>query len=190
VRQTKNCSKIVKDLLNFSRSDKSVIANFNIDEAVQEVLGVIEHTFLLNQVVVHHEYNHEIDLIMRGDKEKIKQVLINLLNNAFDAVNVNGNIVVKTKLVKDKSKNIQNKIEISISDTGHGIERKNINKIFEPFYTTKAPDQGTGLGLSVTFGIIKEHNGTIKAFSPSISGKNKDKGTQFIIALPCNLNYI
>jgi len=168
---------------------KSVISEFDINEAVKEVLGVIEHTFRLNQVVVQHEYNKKIDLIMKGDKEKIKQVFINLLNNALDAVKENGNILIETKSVIAISGKTQNGIEISISDTGHGIERDNIDKIFEPFYTTKGPDKGTGLGLSVTFGIIKEHNGTIKAFSPSISGRNKNKGTQFIIALPCDLNY-
>ena len=189
VRQTKNCSKIVKDLLNFSRSGKSVIFKFDINEAVKEVLDVIGHTFHLNQVVVQHEYDKENDLIMKGDKEKIKQVFINLLNNALDAVKANGSIIVETKQVKEISGKTQDGIEVSISDTGHGIDRENIDKIFEPFYTTKGPDKGTGLGLSVTFGIIKEHNGTIKAFSPSISGENKDKGTQFIIALPCDLHY-
>ena len=189
VRQTKNCSKIVADLLKFSRSGKSVITRFDINEAVKEVLGVVEHTFSLNQVVVLHEYDKKTDLSMNGDKEKIKQVLINLLNNAFDAVKKNGSIVVETKPVKVLSEKNQQEIQISISDTGHGIDRENIDKIFEPFYTTKGPDKGTGLGLSVTFGIIKEHNGSIKVFSPSLSGKNRGQGTQFIIALPCDLNY-
>ncbi len=189
VRQTKNCSKIVADLLNFSRPGKSVITRFDINEAVKEVLGVVEHTFSLNQVVVLHEYDKKLDLFMKGDKEKIKQVLINLLNNAFDAVKKNGSIVVETKLVKDVSEKNREVIQISISDTGHGIDRADIDKIFEPFYTTKAPDKGTGLGLSVTFGIIKEHNGSIKVFSPSRSGKNRGEGTQFIIALPCDLIY-
>ena len=189
VRQTKNCSKIVADLLNFSRTGKSVITRFDINEAVKEVLGVVEHTFSLNQVVVLHEYDKNTDLFMKGDKEKIKQVLINLLNNAFDAVKKNGSILIETKQVQALSEKNQKEIQISISDTGHGINRENIDKIFEPFYTTKGPDKGTGLGLSVTFGIIKEHNGSIKAFSPSLSGKNRDLGTQFIIALPCDLNY-
>jgi len=189
VRQTKNCSKIVADLLKFSRSGKSIITRFDINEAVKEVLVVVEHTFSLNQVVVLHEYDKKTDLSMNGDKEKIKQVLINLLNNSFDAVKKNGSIVVKTKQAKTLSEKNQKEIQISISDTGHGIDRENIDKIFEPFYTTKSPDKGTGLGLSVTFGIIKEHNGSIKAFSPSLSGKNMGQGTQFIIALPCDLNY-
>ncbi|MCP4670327.1 MAG: PAS domain S-box protein [Desulfobacula sp.] len=189
VRQTKNCSKIVADLLKFSRSGKSIITRFDINEAVKEVLGVVEHTFSLNQVIVLHEYDKKIDLLMNGDKEKIKQVLINLLNNAFDAVKKNGSIVVETKSVKSVSEKTQKGIQITISDTGHGIDGADIDKIFEPFYTTKSPDKGTGLGLSVTFGIIKEHNGSIKVFSPPLSGKNRGQGTQFIIALPCDLNY-
>ncbi len=189
VRQTKNCSKIVADLLKFSRSGKSVITKFDINEAVKEVLEVVEHTFSLSQVVVLHDYDNKTDLSMNGDKEKIKQVLINLLNNAFDAVKKNGSIVVEAKPVKAPSENNLKEIQISISDTGHGIDRANIDKIFEPFYTTKGPDKGTGLGLSVTFGIIKEHGGSIKVFSPSLSGKNRGQGTQFIIALPCDLKY-
>ena len=185
VRQTKNCSKIVADLLNFSRSSKSVIFQFDINTAVKEVLGVIEHTFSLNQVAVEHEYDKEDDLFIKGDKEKIKQVFINLLNNALDAVKKNGSILIKTGLDKNKSG-----VEISVSDTGPGIAGKDIDKIFEPFYTTKGPDRGTGLGLSVTFGIIKEHKGSMKVFSPSINGKNRGKGTQFIIILPSDLNHI
>jgi two-component system NtrC family sensor kinase len=98
-------------------------------------------------------------------------------------------LVVETKPVKAVSEKNKEAIQISISDTGHGIGRADIDKIFEPFYTTKGPDKGTGLGLSVTFGIIKEHNGSIKVFSPSRSGKNRGEGTQFIIALPCDLIY-
>ncbi|MBC2705399.1 ATP-binding protein [Desulfobacula sp.] len=182
VKQTKICSKIVADLLNFSRSGKSIITEFNINEAIEEVLGVVEHTFSLNHVMVKYEY-HKEPLLMKGDKEKIKQVFINLLNNAFDAIEENGSIFVNTGIGE-----IQNEIQVSISDTGIGIAKENISKIFEPFYTTKSPDKGTGLGLSVTFGIIKEHNGRIKVFSPPLSGKKEDGGTQFIVVLPSGLN--
>ena len=184
VKQTKNCSKIVKDLLNFSRSSQSIISEFDVNEAIKEVLGVVEHTFGLSHVLVKHKY-HRSSLLMKGDKEKIKQVFINLLNNAFDAVKENGSICVNTEPGEN-----QGEIKISISDTGHGISKENISKIFEPFYTTKAPDKGTGLGLSVTFGIIKEHNGTIKVFSPPLSGKKDEQGTQFVVVLPSGLNSV
>ncbi len=181
-KQTKVCSRIVADLLNFSRSSQSVISNFNINEAIQEVIGILEHTFSLNHVVIKHEYNGT-PLLMKGDKEKIKQVFINLLNNAFDAIGENGSIYIKTE-----TGITENEIKISIRDTGKGILEADIKKIFEPFYTTKGPDKGTGLGLSVTFGIIKEHNGIIKAFSPPLSGKSKEHGTEFIVMLPSGLN--
>ncbi|MBW2654182.1 MAG: HAMP domain-containing histidine kinase, partial [Deltaproteobacteria bacterium] len=175
-------SKIVADLLNFSHSSESNIIVFNINDAIEEVLGVAEHTFSLNHVMVKHEY-HKDPLLMKGDKGKIKQVLINLLNNAFAAIGKNGSIFVTTGIGKT-----QNEIKVSVSDTGIGIAKENISKIFEPFYTTKSPDQGTGLGLSVTFGIIKEHNGTIEVYSPPLSGNKKDEGTQFIVTLPSGLN--
>jgi PAS domain S-box-containing protein len=181
-KQTKLCSKIVVDLLNFSRSSQKNITKFNINEAIKEVLSMVEHTFSLNHVIVKHEYDKN-PLLMQGDKEKLKQVFINLLNNAFDAIKENGSIFINSGFGKTQSE-----IKISISDTGCGISKDNIKKIFEPFYTTKGPDQGTGLGLSVTFGIIKEHNGTINVYSPPLSGKKEGNGTQFIVVLPTGLN--
>ena len=182
VKQTKACSRIVADLLRFSRSGTSIITDFDINEALEEVLGVLRHNFNLNHIALTREYAVS-PLLMKGDKEKIKQVFINLLNNASDAIKENGSICIKTGTGMT-----ENEIKISISDTGKGIPEKNIKKIFEPFYTTKDPDQGTGLGLSVTFGIIKEHKGIIKAFSPPLSGENKEHGTEFVVMLPSGLN--
>jgi len=174
VKQTKNCSRIVKDLLNFSHSSKSIISKFDINHAIAEVISVVDHTFRLNHVIVEHQH-YEPSLFMKGDKEKLKQVFINLLNNAFDAIKQKGRICVRTWKTESK-------IKISISDTGHGIDTEDIRKIFEPFYTTKGPDKGTGLGLSVTFGIVKEHKGTINVFSPPLS--TETQGTEFIVELP------
>jgi two-component system, NtrC family, sensor kinase len=182
VKQTKNCSRIVADLLNFSRSTESTISEFDMNQAIEEVLGMVEHTFGLNHVRVRRGY-HPHPLWVKGDKEKLKQVILNLLNNAFDAVQTNGSIWVTTEYAKQASK-----LKMSISDSGCGISKENINKIFEPFYTTKGPDKGTGLGLSVTFGIIKEHKGSIKVYSPPLSGKKEEGGTQFMVTLPVYLN--
>ncbi len=183
VKQTRICSKIVADLLSFSRSRENIISEFDIHDAIDEVLDVLLHTFGLNHVVVKRDY-YLSPLKMRGDKEKLKQVCINLLNNAFDAIEKNGIISIQTGLGT-----VDSEIMISISDTGHGITRENIRKIFEPFYTTKGPDKGTGLGLSVTFGIIKEHNGSIDVFSPPVSATDDQvRGTQFVVSLPTGLN--
>ncbi len=178
VKQTRICSKIVADLLSFSRSSQRIITTFDMNGAIEEVLDVMEHTFGLNHVVVERVYDQP-ELWIKGDKEKLKQVCVNLLNNAFDAIEENGTIQVKTG-----PGTAENEIRIVISDTGHGIAKADMKKLFEPFYTTKGPDRGTGLGLSVTFGIIKEHNGTIEVFSPPLSGIKMDKGTSFVVTLP------
>jgi len=185
VKQTRICSKIVADLLSFSRSRESIISEFDINGAIDEVLEVVGHTFGLHHVKIHRFYYPDTLKIM-GDKEKIKQVCINLLNNACDAIEQDGVISIHTDLKTEAQE-----ISISISDTGHGISRESIAKIFEPFYTTKGPDRGTGLGLSVTFGIIKEHNGCIEVFSPPSSSLESDapgQGTQFVVTLPTGLN--
>ncbi|WDP89003.1 MAG: PAS domain-containing protein [Desulfobacter sp.] len=182
VKQTKICSKIVKDLLSFSRSNKSVVTDFDVHGALEEVIAVVEHTFSLNHVSIHRGF-HGAPLSMKGDKEKIKQVFINLLNNAFDAIDTHGKIYVTTGSVKSGRE-----IRISFIDTGCGIKKDNLVKIFEPFYTTKGPDKGTGLGLSVTFGIIKEHRGRIKAYSPPKTDKTLARGTQFVVFLPTDSN--
>lgn len=177
VKQTKICAKIVKDLLNFSRSGESVTSHFDIHTALEEVIEVVEHTFSLNHVTIHPSF-HPSPLYLNGDKEKIKQVFINLLHNAFDAIDSNGKIFVGTGEEEQGRK-----MKISVTDTGCGIDKKNLQKIFDPFYTTKGPDKGTGLGLSVTFGIIKEHKGKIKAYSPP-SDKSLSQGTEFVVLLP------
>ena len=177
VKQTKICAKIVKDLLNFSRSSESVVSHFDIHTALEEVIDVVEHTFGLNHVTIRRNF-HPSPLYLKGDMEKIRQVFINLFNNAFDAIGSNGEIFVDTGEAEPGSQ-----MKISVTDTGCGIDKKNLQKIFDPFYTTKGPGKGTGLGLSVTFGIIKEHKGKIEAYSPP-SDKSLSQGTEFVVRLP------
>ncbi len=183
-KHSKICSRIVADLLGFSRRIKSTITEFDIHPAINDVLKVVEHTFVLDHVIIEKEYSQKLPFV-KGDKEKIKQVFMNLLNNAFDAIARNGKICIKTFL-DHKNQNIV----ITIADTGKGILLKHINKLFDPFFTTKDVGKGTGLGLSVTFGIIKEHGGTITAKSRHIARETQtpwvyDKyNTIFIITLP------
>ena len=110
--------------MNQKGQSESIVSELDINAAIEEVLAVIEHTFNLNHVIVQHEY-HKYPLLVKGDKEKLKQVFINLLNNAFDAIKENGSICVNTGTGKT-----ENEIEISISDTGLGIAKENISKIF------------------------------------------------------------
>ena len=107
------------------------------------------------------------------DEQMIEQVLINLIMNAKYAIGSKGIITLRTE--KDKS---QTKAIIQVSDTGCGINKKNISRIFDPFFTTKPTGEGTGLGLSVSYGIIKNHGGEIHVLSQNGQGAN------FTIELP------
>ena len=195
-KHSKICSRIVADLLRFSRRIQSTITQFDIHHAIDDVLNMVEHTFTLDYVTIEKKYGQNLPPI-KGDEEKIKQVFINLLNNAFDAIGKNGRVSIRTSF---DSKN--HSLVITIADTGTGILLKNLNKLFDPFFTTKGVGKGTGLGLSVTFGIIEEHGGTIQVDSRPIESKPiesrqvsnetpwpyDDYNTIFIITLPISKN--
>ena len=107
------------------------------------------------------------------DEKKIKQVLLNLIMNARHAVGHQGTITLSTELDTDI-----NRVFIKVKDSGHGIEKQHHTSIFDPFFTTKPTGEGTGLGLSVSYGIIKSHGGDI--FVESEPGK----GSLFTVVLP------
>ncbi len=182
-RQAKICRRIVADLLAFSRHTESSVGLVDINQAIEEVVTVLEHTFGLEQIAIRRDYGPDVSRL-RGDREKIKQVFINLLSNARDAIGKGGTITIVTRLDREIGK-----IRIIVADTGGGIAPENLDRIFDPFYTTKPVDKGTGLGLSVSFGIIKEHNGSIEVESPPSSGTRRAAGldavgTAFIIQFP------
>ncbi|MGD9333735.1 MAG: PAS domain-containing protein [Desulfobacterales bacterium] len=181
-KQAKICRKIVADLLRFSRPMESIVTPLDINQSIEEVVAVVEHTFKLERVIIERNYGVSLPPVM-GDKEKLKQVFVNLLNNAYDAIGSDGVISLTTRFNKHN-----NEVIISVADTGTGIASENMEKIFDPFFTTKGVGKGTGLGLSVTFGIIKEHGGTIEVQSPAQLANEKngvDKpGAVFIIHLP------
>lgn len=186
-RQAKICRKIVSDLLGFSRSTESTMGEMDLNETIVEVTSLVGHTFGLNRVKIVQDLDLDIPPI-EGDRERLKQVWMNLLNNAFDAIGEEGYIIIQTKLCSHRRR-----VVVTIADTGPGISPRDMNKIFDPFFTTKSVGKGTGLGLSVSFGIIKDHSGRISAFSPVPPEFQKrgdhsliapGTGTVFLIELP------
>ncbi|MBW1707748.1 MAG: PAS domain-containing protein [Deltaproteobacteria bacterium] len=178
-KQCKICRRIVSDLLRFSRHTESTVTSLDVNQSIEEVVSVVEHTFKLDRVEIERDYYSNLPPI-KGDREKLKQVFVNLLNNAYDAIGTDGTISIITGFEKEGDE-----IVVSVFDTGMGIPPE---KIFDPFFTTKPVDKGTGLGLSVTFGIIDEHGGRIEVESPPSSARKHEgedaKGTVFIIHLP------
>lgn len=186
-KQVKICRRIVADLLSFSRIAESRKELLDVNGTILEVCKLVEHIFSQHWVTI--DINLQADLpVIEGDREKLKQVWLNLLNNAFEAIGENGTIWVRSTLCPSG-----HHILISVADTGSGIQPEHLSKIFDPFFSTKAPGVGTGLGLAVSYGIIQEHQGRMVVTSPrpdcasrsadQSAGKNCP-GTLFVVKLP------
>lgn len=161
---------IVLGLRNFARTDEEMTQAFNVNEGLDSTLNLLGGE-LKNKVRVHKEYR-EVPLL-NCNINQMKQVFMNILNNACQAIADDGDIFLSTEYLNDSKK-----VRIKIQDTGMGIAKDNLEKIFDPFYTTKSVGEGTGLGLSISYGIIKSHGGQISVES------QVGKGTLFIIELP------
>jgi len=171
-KHTRHCKSIVEDLLNFARTSAPKKELCDIHVIIDEVIHFVQQHGSPADVQFQKSYDAQIVQLL-VDEKKIKQVLINLIMNAKHAVGPQGLITVTTRKDDRKAKAI-----IQVSDNGCGIEKKNISRIFDPFFTTKPTGEGTGLGLSVSYGIIKNHGGDIYVES------KKGRGATFNVELP------
>ncbi|MDA8418739.1 MAG: ATP-binding protein, partial [Desulfobacteraceae bacterium] len=140
-----------------SRQTKSNLVSVNLNAAIEAVVVSFEETSLRGVIDIVRDYDPDLPALT-VDEEKIRRLFTNLLINAQQAMEKGGEIRIKTKYDRDK-----NGVRVTITDTGDGIPEEIREKIFEPFFTTKQPGQGTGLGLAVSYGIVKEHGGEILA---------------------------
>ena len=168
-------SRITKDLLTFSRENTPALEEIDLAQVINETLSLVDHIFSLKQVRIVRNFSPDLPKV-KVDSNQMKQVFINLLTNAAEAMSEGGTITIAA----DSSKNIHNKkiVRIVIIDTGCGISKGDKQRAFDPFYTTKKKSGGTGLGLSVVKGIIEKHKGDIRIES------ELGKGTSVIIDLP------
>jgi two-component system, NtrC family, sensor kinase len=186
-KQAKVCRKIVADLLGFSRQAESAKIEMCFNNSLMEAVTLVRHAFSLDMTEIATDLDERMPIIY-GDPEKLKQVWINLLANARDAMGGRGG----TLLVRSRLFAKEQKVMAWFADTGPGIQAGNQSRIFDPFFTTKPVGQGTGLGLSVSFGIIKDHGGSISVQSPVPEGffdaldpgEKAGPGSVFIVDLP------
>ncbi|HMK33898.1 MAG TPA: ATP-binding protein [Desulfomonilaceae bacterium] len=171
-KHARNCKTVVEDLLKFARSTTTRKDPVRVNECLDEVVSLLAHQFELDNVTVIKSLSLDLPEII-ADGEKLKQVFMNLLMNARHAIAGKGVISIRTEPGA-----ADNHVRITISDTGCGIPGEFIGKIFDPFFTTKPVGEGTGLGLSVSYGIIQDHNGTIEV--ESVPGE----GSTFTVSLP------
>lgn len=165
---------IVLGLRNFSRLDEAQLKEIDICNAIDNTLDLLKGE-IKNRIQVHKQY--EPVSKVQCYASQINQVLMNLLSNAVQAIHGQGQIWISVIPLK-AGVNSPGRVQISIQDSGSGMDPKVMEKIFEPFYTTKNIGQGTGLGLSISYGIIENHGGDIQVRS------QKDIGTEFVITIP------
>jgi PAS domain S-box-containing protein len=173
-RQTFRASEIVNNLLNFSRTSGTEFANVDINKVITDTLALLEHQFKVAKITVESDLTPVISPI-QGNAGRLQQVFLNLFLNAKDAMTGGGKLTVATTNGEV--------VSVRVSDTGSGIAPEHIQRIYDPFFTTKASakegqTRGTGLGLSVTYGIIQEHAGKIRVES------NPGSGTTFALDFP------
>ena len=166
--QTTKVSKITSNILKHSKKTEKEFSQISLNKVIEESLQIFDPILKKKNITLVKDFKIKDSLIL-GDAYNIDQVLTNLFNNAIDSLGDNGELKITLE------KNTENKIRIKVTDNGEGIDSKNLDQIFSPFFTTKEKDKGTGLGLYIVKNICKNHNADIKCES------EKGKGTTFII---------
>lgn len=169
--ETRRCNEIIGNLMQFSRQEKGEHSRISVNTVVEKSIAIVDHQLSLKNVRIESNLADNIPDVS-GNANQLQQVLMNLMINAQQAIGEEGGMVDLATFVNGDS------VLITVSDTGPGVEADVAEKIFEPFYTTKAAGQGTGLGLSVTYGIIQDHRGKISV------ERAESGGAKFVITLP------
>ena len=170
--QADRCKKIVSGLLNFARQNKVFLQEISVPDLVTQSLRSVRIPEAITVDVQHDDAELTVEL----DRDQMIQVLANLINNAVEAMPEGGDLAVRTATTSQH-------VLLSVTDTGCGISKENLNKVFEPFFTTKAMGKGTGLGLPVTYGIVKMHRGEIRVESNADPAAGPT-GCTFTVMLP------
>jgi PAS domain S-box-containing protein len=171
-------SRIIRNLLDFARQSEPAIRPVELNKVVEAALLLVGHQISLENIKLEKKLDTHLPLIL-ADFDKIQQVLINIIMNAIQAMPDGGDLTITTSVAKGIKigGSFKDTVRIDISDTGVGISRENLSKLFTPFFTTKEKGKGVGLGLPVVHGIIEQHKGKIEVNSqPNV-------GTTFSIYL-------
>ncbi|MBW2004042.1 MAG: HAMP domain-containing protein, partial [Deltaproteobacteria bacterium] len=169
--------KIVKGLLDFSRQTELDKEPTDVNRLIRSVISAMDNQALVKSVNITFNPGENLPKPTL-DRSQFQSVLINLIINAFDAMERGGTIIISTGISLSASDTDQKSVEITIADTGCGIKHEDLDKLFDPFFTTKEVGKGTGLGLSVSYGIVQRHGGTIRVQSEI------DHGSTFTIWIP------
>ncbi len=168
------CKRIVADLLKFARSDSGSKQLTSINQTIEEAAAMVARQLSQKNIALELDFEAQLPLLSI-DAAKMKQVFLNLFMNSQQAMDDGGLIRVSTSIVEDSDR-----VQVLFWDNGNGISAQVLNKVFDPFFSTKAAGEGTGLGLSVSYGIVRDHGGEIHVAS------EPGQWTQFTIILPAS----
>jgi two-component system NtrC family sensor kinase len=171
--EVQRCKRIVEGLLDYSRPKQAAKSAAEINKVVEETLFLLKHHERFKRLKLQRELGEGLP-VLHANAEQLIQVFMALMINAMDSMEARGTLVVRTFLNPERS----DEVVIAFSDTGAGISRQDLQKIFEPFYTTKPQGRGTGLGLSICYAIVAEHGGRIEVDS------QLGRGSTFKVILP------
>ena len=170
-RQTFRAARIVNGLLNLARPERTdTTGPIDVNAVIADVLVLLEHQLEAGNIKVRRELETPA-AVVQGIEFKMQQVFLNLFLNARDAMPSGGWLTVRSRVGEGRA-------VIEVADTGAGISPEHLSRIYDPFFTTKTVGRGTGLGLSVTYGVVQEHRGTIECAS------RPGHGTRFTLTLP------
>jgi histidine kinase len=172
-------TKIINHMREFGRKSDIDLEPVSMNEVLRKAFEFFGQQLSLRNITVEWRLDERLPLI-QGQPNRLEQVIINLFNNARDAIEERAarDNSAAAKRITIRSALLKNMVAVEFADTGVGIPAKEREKIFEPFFTTKREGKGTGLGLSISYGIVKEHRGSIAVT------ENKDGGATFLIRLP------
>ncbi|MGD8484059.1 MAG: sensor histidine kinase [Thioalkalispiraceae bacterium] len=168
-KEGQRCARIVQGILNFARESEPTYEEFDMAALLDETLQLLQHRIESADITLHTQIKSP--LIMQGDKNLLQQVFVNILLNAIQATPAGSSIFIQADIK-------QGEVVIEVLDQGRGIDAKSASKIFDPFFTTKPEGEGTGLGLSVSYGIINKHGGSIQI------DNTDNAGASVLIRLP------
>ena len=168
-------SGLVANLLQFSRRGQERISAVDIRQELTSTIALVHHHFKKRQVAIVQELAPDTPIIY-ADRQKLRQVFLNLFTNAGDAMPHGGTLTLRCRA--DSLAGGKAAVRIEVADTGPGIPADHLEKVFDPYFTTKEEGQGTGLGLAICRRIVEEHHGTIRIDSEA------GKGSTVIIVLP------
>jgi two-component system NtrC family sensor kinase len=181
IRETKRCAAIIRRLLDFAREKAPEKKYCDLNQVIEETVRIVERPAHVRDIEIRMELDRELPQAW-VDADLVRQVIMNMLVNAQQAIEEKGSITIRSRRVTEAAPEAGATpvpmAEISIIDTGCGIPEQNLKRIFDPFFTSKAVGQGTGLGLSVSHGIVSAHGGFIKVES------QVGEGSTFRVFLP------